>query len=93
MLRLSANSFYIEIFFKDASVLTLKCSILQLGPPGVLGIWGEWLFIFRELGSTGNYFRGAREQAHNFGDLVSLAIKQKKKKKKKKEKPPFCLIF
>ena len=27
------------------------------GPPGVLGIWGEWLFIFRELGSTGNYFR------------------------------------
>ena len=31
------------------------------GPPGVLGIWGEWLFIFRELGSTGNYFRGAGE--------------------------------
>ena len=23
----------------------------------------------RELGSTGNYFRGAREQAHNFGGL------------------------
>ena len=50
------------------------------GPPGVLGIWGEWLFIFRELGSTGNYFRGAREQAHNFWDLGSLAKKQKKKK-------------
>ena len=49
-------------------------------PPGVLGIWGEWLFIFRELGSTGNYFRGAREQAHNFGDKGSLAKKQKKKK-------------
>ena len=31
-----------------------------VGPPGVLGIWGEWVFIFRELGSTGNYFRGAR---------------------------------
>ena len=46
-------------------------------PPGVLGIWGEWLFIFRELGSTGNYFRGAREQAHNFGDIGSLAKKQK----------------
>ena len=51
------------------------------------GDLGEWLFIFRELGSIGNYFRGDREQAHNFGDLGSLAIKQKK------EKPPFCLIF
>ena len=58
------------------------------GAPGVLGIWGEWLFIFRELGSTGNYFRGAREQAHNFGDLGSLA-----KKQKYKAKPPFCMIF
>ena len=47
-------------------------------PPQVLGIWGEWLFIFRELGSTGNYLRGAREQAHNFGDLGSLAKKQKR---------------
>ena len=28
-----------------------------MGPSGVLGIWGEWLFIFRELGSTGSYFR------------------------------------
>ena len=60
-----------------------------MGPSGVLGIWGEWLFIFRELGSTGNYFRGAREQAHNFVDIGSLA----KKQKKNKEKPPFCLIF
>ena len=58
------------------------------GAPGVLGIWGEWLFIFRELGSTGNYFRGAREQVHNFGDLGSLA-----KKQKNKEKPPFYMIF
>ena len=41
--------------------------------------------------STGNYIRGDREQAHNFGDIGSLAKKQKKKKKKKK--PPFCLIF
>ena len=49
-----------------------------MGPPGVLGIWGEWLFIFRELGSTGNYFKGAREQAHNFGDIGSLAKKAKK---------------
>ena len=51
---------------------------LSKGPPGVFGIWGEWLFIFRKLGSTGNYFRGAREQAHNFGDIGSLAKKQKK---------------
>ena len=50
-------------------------------PPGVLGIWGEWLFVFRELGSTGQYFKGAREQAHNLGDLGSLAKKQKKKRK------------
>ena len=60
-----------------------------MGPPGVLGIWGEWLFIFRVLGSTGYYLRGAREQAHNFGDIRSLA----KKQKLNKEKPPFCLIF
>ena len=52
----------------------------NLGPPGVLGIWEEWLFIFRELGSTGNYFRGARELAHNFGDIGSLAKKQKIRK-------------
>ena len=57
------------------------------GAPGVLGICGEWLFIFIELGSTGNYFRGAREQAHNLGDLGSLA-----KKQKNKEKPPFCFF-
>ena len=44
-------------------------------PPGVLGIWGEGLFIFRELGSTANYFRGAGEQAHIFGDLGSTAKK------------------
>ena len=45
------------------------------GPPGVLGIWGEGLFIFRELGSTANYFRGFGEQAHTFGDLGSTAKK------------------
>ena len=43
--------------------------------PGVLGIWGEGLFIFRELGSTANYFRGAGEQARTFGDLGSTAKK------------------
>ena len=54
---------------------------LIMGPPGVLGILGEWLFIFRDLGSTGNYFRGAGEQAHSFGDLGSPAKKQKNKGK------------
>ena len=52
------------------------------GPPGVFGIWGEWRFIFRELENTGDYFRGAREQAHSFGDIGSLAKKQKKKIRK-----------
>ena len=28
--------------------------------------------------STGNYFKGTREQAHNFGDKGSLAKKQTK---------------
>ena len=45
------------------------------GPPGVLGIWGKALFIFRELGSTANNFRGAGEQAYTFGDLGSNAKK------------------
>ena len=48
--------------------------VRYLGPPGVLGIWGKWLFNFREqLGSTGNYFQGFGEQAHSFGDLGSPA--------------------
>ena len=42
--------------------------ILESGPPGVLGNWGEGLFIFGELGSTANYIRGAGEQAHTFRD-------------------------
>ena len=60
----------------------------SIGAPGVLGIWGEWQFISKELRSTGNYFRGAREQACNFGDYGALP-----KSKKDKEKPPFCSIF
>ena len=58
-------------------------SRVLLGPLGVLGIWGEWLFIFRKLRSTGKYFRGAREQAHNFGNIGSLAKKPKNKKIRK----------
>ena len=49
----------------------------HLGPPGFFGIWGKWLIIFRDLGSTDNYFRGAGEQSHSFGDLGSPAKKQK----------------
>ena len=70
----------------DVTLGIPKTSYTQVGSPEVLGIWGEWLFIFRELGSTGNYYRGAGEQAHSFGDLGSPA----KKQKKIKEKPPFC---
>ena len=43
--------------------------------PGGLG--ENSYFFFRQLGSTGNYFRGSGEQAHSFGDLVSTAKKQK----------------
>ena len=64
-------------------------NVLSPMPVNGARILGEWLFIFRDLGSTGNYFRGAGEQAHSFGDLGSPA----KKQKKIKEKPPFCLIF
>ena len=54
-------------------------SVSDLGPPGVLGIWGELLFIFRELGSTGNYFQGIWEQVNSFGDLGSPAKEKEKK--------------
>ena len=37
---------------------------ISSGPPGVWGIWEEWLFIFRELGNAANYFQG-------FGELAS----------------------
>ena len=65
------------------------------GPPWVLGIWGEWLFIFRELGSTGNYFSDLGSK------LIVLGIKGALQKSKKynlnnltlKEKPSFRLIF
>ena len=44
-------------------------SVSDMGPPGVLGMWGEWIFIFRELGRTGHYFQAFGEQVHSFGDL------------------------
>ena len=36
---------------------------------------GKILFIFRERGSTGNYFRGAGEQVRSLVDLGSPAKK------------------
>ena len=62
------------------------------GTPGVLGIWGEELFIFRALGSTDNYFLGAGEQVHGFWDLGSLAKSKKNINLTLKERPPVCLI-
>ena len=53
-------------------------NLTLLGPPGALEIWGEWLFAFRELWSTGNYFQGFGEQAHSFEDLGSPAKNIKK---------------
>ena len=46
---------------------------ITCGHPRGFGIWGEWLFSFRQLGSPGNYFQGFGEQAHSFGDLGSPA--------------------
>ena len=67
----------------------LRDPTASTGAPRGFGDLGRMALIFREPGSTGNYFRGAREQAHNFGDIGSHA----KKQKQNKEKPPFGLIF
>ena len=64
---------YKSVGYTSSINVMQQSACLIIGPPGALGIWGECLFIFRELGSTGIYFRGAREQAHNFGDIGSLA--------------------
>ena len=45
-----------------------------------LGELREWLFIFRELGSTGYYFRGAGEKSHTFLDFESTAKHLRKHK-------------
>ena len=52
-------------------LLTIYMSKNTDGVPRDLGDLEEWLFIFRELGSTCNYFQGIGEQAHSFGDLGS----------------------
>ena len=45
--------------------------------PRGFGDLGRIAIYFQGAGSTVNYFRGAREQAYNFGDIGSLAKKQK----------------
>ena len=40
---------------------------------GLLRILREGMFIFRELGGTGNYFQGFGEQVRSFGGLGSPA--------------------
>ena len=47
-------------------------------PDIVKGSCGERLFIFRELESTANYFRGAEEQAHTLGIKGALSKVKKK---------------
>ena len=45
---------------------SIKYSRNYWDPPVVFGSWGGgWPFMFRELGSTSNYFQGAGEQACN----------------------------
>ena len=58
-----------EHVFCECGIFNYSCTDNEpyVGPPGVWGIWGEGLFIFRDLGSTGNYFRGAGKQAPSFG--------------------------
>ena len=61
----------------------------RMDPQGFFGP-GENGYLFSgSWGNTGNYFSGAWEQAHSFGDLVKKAKKKKKKKKKKSH----CLLF
>ena len=52
---------------------------ITIGAPGVLRIWGEGLFIFRELGSTANYFKGAGGAITYFWGFRELCQKAKKK--------------
>ena len=38
--------------FRDcASKILIILIIYYIAPPGVLGIWGEWISIFRDLGA------------------------------------------
>ena len=62
--RIIPNESMVHLWF-----IHLVKSVSDMGPLRVLGILGEGRFIFRELGSTGNYFQAFGEQVHSFGDL------------------------
>ena len=51
----------------------MKTYIMCIPDSGIFGIQEEGLFIFRELGSAGNYFRGASEQAR----LIASVLRNK----------------
>ena len=56
-------------------------------------IWGEGLFIFRDLRSTGNYFRELGSKLIVLGIYGALQkVKNKFINLTLKERPPFCLI-
>ena len=77
---------YLFTLFNEGK--TNLANIKLLGPRE---IWGEWLLIFRELGSTGNYFRNLGSKLIVFG--FGVPCKKVKKKLTLKEKPSFRLIF
>ena len=58
---------------ENENVMSFRRHIM--GPHGFWGSKENGFFLFRELGSTGNYFQGFWEQAHYFGDLGSPAKK------------------
>ena len=45
---------------------------INMGPSRILGSWGEGLYIFRELGCSGNYFRDLRSKLIVLGILGAL---------------------
>ena len=47
--------------------------------PGVLGIWGEGSFIFRDFGKWAINFQGSGEQAKNFGVFGSRELGSEEK--------------
>ena len=59
----------------------LLVNFINVGPPGVLGIWGEWLgrmaIYFQGPGVHWLLFSGILEHAHSFGDL-ERALQEKK---------------
>ena len=56
-----------------------------MAPRGFGDLGRMAIYFFRDLRSTVNFFRGAGEQAHSFGDIVSPAKKQREKKVNKEK--------